>query len=65
MTDGGVGYDAIALTIIERRLYYYHETIPFGKRVDVLFWIFQEIEGGVGGCCLKPLCLIKVGFFGQ
>ena len=38
---------------------------PIGKRVNVLFGIFQEIEGGVGGCCLKPFCFVYVRFFGQ
>jgi len=32
---------------------------------NVLFGIFQEIEGGVGGCCLEPFSLAYVRVFGQ
>ena len=41
------------------------ERSPIGKCVDVLFRIFQEIEGGVSGCCLKPFSLAYVRVFGQ
>ena len=41
------------------------ERSPIGKCVDVLFGIFQEIEGGVGGCCLEPFSLAYVRVFGR
>ena len=31
------------------------ERSPIEKRVDILFWIFQEIEGGVNDCSLYPI----------
>ena len=41
------------------------ERSPIGKCVDILFGIFQEIEGGVGGCCMEPFSLAYVRVFGQ
>ncbi len=38
---------------------------PIGKCVDVLFGIFQEINGGVGSCCIAPFSLAYVRVFGQ
>ena len=41
------------------------ERFPIGKRASVLFGIFQEIEVGVGGCCMEPFSLAYVRVFGR